>query len=333
MIGAGAVGSYYGALLAHAGHDVALVARGAHAAALRRAGAVCVREADGEQWSVPVRVPPSPRAALRDGADLVLVTVKSHHTAEAGAGLAAALGDGAARRPDVLSLQNGVENPAVLRRLLPPEVPVLAGLAFVGLRVVTPGTVDHQAEGRVVLGDPAGGRTAAAARVHGLVAGAWDARLAEDVAREQWSKLLWNIGFNALCAVTGATAGEALATPETRALVREAMDEVVALAASHGVAVPPERVAAMSAYIPGLRDYRPSTAQDIAAGKPVEREALTAFMVRAGAARGVPTPVNRVLDALLALQEDRATGRIAARLDALAAAVSRPGPPAPGPAR
>jgi len=330
-MGAGAVGSYYGALLARAGHDVALVARGAHAAALRGAGAVRVREAGGGTWSVPVRAPATPGDGLRGGADLVLVTTKSHHTAEAARALAPALARGPAA--DVLSLQNGVENPGVLRALLPARVPVLAGLAFVGLRVEEPGVVDHQAEGRVVVGDPAGGRTAAAERVHALLAPAWDVRLTAEVAREQWSKLLWNIGFNALCAVTGATAGEALATPESRALVREAMEEVVALAAAHGVAVPPERVAAMSSYIPGLRDYRPSTAQDIAAGKPVEREALTAFMVRAGAAHGVPTPVNRVLDALLALQEDRATGRIAGRLAALADGVSPPAPPAPAPGR
>lgn len=324
-MGAGAVGSYYGALLARAGHDVALVARGAHADALRDAGAVRVREPDGTAWDVPVRAPATPDRPH----DLVVVTTKSHHTAAAAAALAPALG----RHTIVLSLQNGVENPGTLRRVLPAGTPVLGGIAFVGLRVETPGAVDHQAEGRVALGDPAGGLTPAAARVARWVTPAWDATLSDDIVLDQWSKLLWNIGFNALCAVTGATAGEALATPETRALVRAAMEEVVALAAAHGVEVPARRVDAMSAYIPGLRDYRPSTAQDIAAGKPVEREALTAFMVREGATRGVAVPVNRVLDALLALQEDRATGRIAERLAGLDRALSRPAPPGRAPVR
>lgn len=310
MVGAGAVGSYYGALLARAGHDVSMVARGAHRDELRRHGAVRVREADGPDWSVPVRVVDAPDPPP----DLAIVTTKSHHTAGAARVLA-----GVAEGCPVLSLQNGVENTAILRRALPGAA-VLGGLAFVGLRITDPGVVDHQAEGWVMLGDPDGGGSPAAERALAIVRDAWDVRLSEDIVRDQWFKLLWNIGFNAMCAITGATAGETLATPETRALVREAMEEAAAVAAASGVALDPGHVDQMAGYNRQLRDYRPSTAQDIAAGKPVEREALAAFVARRGAALGVPTPVNRVLDALLALQEDRATGRMAERLRALDAA-------------
>ena len=108
--------------------------------------------------------------------------------------------------------------------------------------------------------------------------------------------------------MTGATAGEALATPGSERLVREAMREVVAIAARHGVTLTDEDVEGMAAPNPQLRDYRPSTARDLVAGKPLERDALCGFLARAGAALGVSVPVNRVLDGLLELQEHRFRG-------------------------
>jgi 2-dehydropantoate 2-reductase len=296
-MGAGAVGSYYGALLARDGHDVTMVARGPHLDALRRRGTVIVREADGRRWEAPVR------AAGRPGApapDLAIVTTKSHHTLSAARALAEALGDATT----VVSLQNGVENVARLASVLGPER-VLGGIAFVGLRVREPGVVDHEAEGWVRIGDPAG-PSERARRVHEMLASSWDVALSADIVRDQWHKLLWNAGFNAICAVTGATAGEALATPRSAALVRAAMEEVVAIAAAHGVALTDADVDEMAAPNPDLRDYRPSTARDLEAGKPLERDALCGFLAREGARLGIPTPVNAVLDGLLALQEDRA---------------------------
>jgi 2-dehydropantoate 2-reductase len=302
VVGAGAVGSYYGALLARDGHEVTLVARGAHLDALRERGSVEVEEADGSVWRVPVRGLASPADA---GAppDLAILAVKSHHTLPAARALAPALAPGTL----VLSLQNGVDNPERAEPALG-EGRVLAGIAFVGLWVSAPGRVHHAAEGWVKVGDPRGGITDRARALAAILGTSWEVVLSEDIVRDQWHKLLWNIGFNALCAVTGATAGEALATPETRLLVREAMEEAAAVALARGVRLTSEDIDEMAADNPQLRDYRPSTARDLDAGKRLEREALTGFVVRQGALAGVPTPVNRVLDALLALQADRRLG-------------------------
>jgi 2-dehydropantoate 2-reductase len=87
------------------------------------------------------------------------------------------------------------------------------------------------------------------------------------------------------------------------------MWEVVAVAARHGVTLTAGDVDEMAAPNAELRDYHPSTARDLAAGKPLERDALCGFLAREGARQGIPTPVNAVLDGLLALQEDRARGR------------------------
>jgi 2-dehydropantoate 2-reductase len=299
-MGAGAVGTYYGALLARRGHDLTLVARGAHLDALRGRGAAIVREADGSRWEAPARALDAPQGPAPD---LALVTVKSHDTLDAARALAGVLDAGT----PVLSLQNGVENVGRLAGVLGARR-VLGAIAFVGLRVEEPGVVDHEAEGWVRMGDPAGTGDLAR-RVHALLAPAWDVALSERIVHDQWHKLLWNAGFNAICAVTGATAGEALATPDSRALVREAMREVVAVAARHGITLTDDDVEGMAAPNPELRDYHPSTARDLEAGKPLERDALCGFLAREGAALGIPVPVNRVLDGLLALQQDRRRAR------------------------
>jgi 2-dehydropantoate 2-reductase len=295
-MGAGAVGSYYGALLARDGHEVTLVARGAHLEALRGRGAVVVREADGRRWEAPVaaRARPEPGTA-----DLAIVTTKSHDTLAA----ALALGDALPPGTPVLSLQNGIENTRHLAAALGDER-ALGGVAFVGVRIEEPGVVDHQAEGWVRMGHPRGPDGARAA--YEVVAGSWDVALSGDIVRDQWHKLLWNAGFNAICAVTGATAGEALALPDSERLVRAAMGEVVAVAAAHGVALTQAEVDEMARPNDELQDYRPSTARDLEAGKRLERDALCGFLAREGARLGVPTPVNAVLDALLALRESRA---------------------------
>ena len=295
-MGAGAVGSYYGALLARDGHDVAMVARGPHLDALRGRGVVVVREADGRRWEAPVTGLDRPGSAAPD---LAIITTKSHHSLPAAHALRRAL----ARATPVLSLQNGVENVRRIGSVVGAER-VLGGIAFVGLRVGEPGVVDHEAEGWVRIGHPLGPERARA--VHEILDGSWDVVLSDDIVRDQWHKLLWNAGFNAICAVTGATAGEALATPASQELVLAAMREVVAVAARHGVELTEADVREMAAANPELRDYRPSTARDLDAGKVLERDALCGFLAREGARMGVATPVNAVLDALLALQEDRA---------------------------
>ncbi len=300
-MGAGAVGSYYGALLARAGHDVTLVARGPHLDALVAAGTIVVRDADGTQWGAAVRASSTPD----DGpADLILVTTKSHDTRTAATALAPVIGP----RTVIVSLQNGVENVARIRAVLP-EATLVAGLVFVGLAITTPGTVDHHGEGRVTIGDPDGRAPHAPEAVARVAGAAWDLGVTADIVRAQWTKLLWNIGFNTVCAVTGATAGEVLATPESAALARAAVAEANAIARAEGIDISADDIGGITAYRPALRSFLPSTAQDIAAGKEPERDILTSFVMREGGRLGIPTPVNDTLDALLALQTDRATGR------------------------
>jgi 2-dehydropantoate 2-reductase len=145
-MGAGAIGSYYGALLARDGHDVTMVARGPHLDALRGRGAVVVREADGRRWEAPVTGLGRPEGGRWD---LAIVTTKSHDTLAAAQALRGVIGDGTA----VLSLQNGVENVGRIASVVGAER-VLGGVAFVGLRTGEPGEVVHEAQGGVRMGHP-----------------------------------------------------------------------------------------------------------------------------------------------------------------------------------
>jgi 2-dehydropantoate 2-reductase len=244
-------------------------------------------------WEAPVASTDAPV----EGSDLIIVATKSHHTADAARAIAPVLGPGTS----VLSLQNGVENVGRLAAVVGAGR-VLGGIAFVGLRIHAPGIVDHQAQGWVRFGDPAG-LTPRARAVYDIVAPSWDVTLSPDIVHDQWHKLLWNAGFNAVCAISGATAGRALATPEPRWLVRAAMQEVVMVAARHGVHLTDEEVEGMAAYDEQLRDYRPSTAQDVDAGKRLERDALCGFIAREGRRLGLDTVVNDTLDRLLQLRD------------------------------
>lgn len=294
-MGAGAVGSYYGALLARAGCEVTLVARGAHLDALQSAGQVEVVEPDGTRWSAEIGATDSPHAA-----DLVVITTKWHQTPEAAAVLAPAID----QVTPVVILQNGVDHVSRTRDVLG-DGRTLGALAFVGCRIDDPGTVIHQAEGRVTIGDPAGGQTPLLRDAARILGAAWELVVVDDIEHAQWHKLLWNAGFNALCAVTGATAGEALRHPASGSLVREAMEEVISVAAARGIELSEDDLAEMLFPYPNLDGYHPSTAQDLARGRPLERAAIGGFITEEGTRLGVPTPVNRVLDALLQLQESR----------------------------
>ena len=116
-----------------------------------------------------------------------------------------------------------------------------------------------------------------------------------------WEKLAWNAGFNAVSALTRASVAEVLAQPASRELVVQAMEEVDAVAAAHGIAVRRQRTAAVLAdSVTGLPDFATSMLQDLRRGRRLEHDALNGAVVRAAAAVGVPVPVNRTLLVLLA---------------------------------
>lgn len=294
IVGAGAVGGYYGAKLARAGHEVVFTARGRNLEAIRERGL----RLESPEGSIVV----SPARALEtaDGErafELILVCVKAQDTEAALEGLRSAIGVGAL----VVSLQNGVESEGLIERFLGIG-PMLRGLAYVGVELVAPGTVHHSSGGTVLIGELDDRPSPRVRRLEQLLREASiEVVVPPNMARAKWQKLAWNAAFNVICALTGVTIGAALADPRSRRLVEAAMKEVEAVARAQDIEFDPDHVAAMLQHAERIGFVRPSTLQDRERGKPLEHDALTGAVVRFAERLGVPTPVNCTLDALARL--------------------------------
>jgi 2-dehydropantoate 2-reductase len=301
VVGAGAVGSFFGAMLARAGHRVTLIARAAHVRAIETEGLRLDKDGSVEI----VRLAASADLAAVRGADLVLFCVKSTDTDAVAREMAPHLDAGAV----VMSLQNGVENaPAIARQVRQTVVPAVV---YVATALPEPGLVRHYGRGDLVIGP----LDAAAARDAGLlsmlqgladlfIAAQVPARVSPDVMAELWSKLMVNCAYNAISGLAQATYGQLAALAPVRELQQAVVAEVVALAAAEGV--PLERSSALEAMTriaPAMPGQLSSTAQDMARGKPSEIEHLNGFVVRRGRELGIATPANQALYALVKLVE------------------------------
>ena len=303
VVGAGAVGSFYGAMLARAGHAVVLIGRPAHVDAIRRDGLRLEMAGKSESLTIDA----SSEIAAAHGADLVLVSVKSSDTEAVARELAPAL----ARDAVVVSLQNGVENADVIARHVPATV--VPAVVYVATAMPAPGIVRHHGRGDLVVGP----RTRAAARDPAL-AGRLEAiasffatagvavKVSADVVAELWSKLMVNCAYNAISALAQSSYGEMVALAPIRELQRTVVGEVVAVAAASGVELPlAAAVEAMERIAPAMPAQLSSTAQDLARGKPSEIDHLNGFVVRRGRELGIATPANQALHALVKLVESR----------------------------
>jgi len=295
VMGTGAVGSFYGGKLANAGHDVIFVARGEHLRALRERG-FSVKSYQGDFQLERVHVTDQPAEA--GVCDLALVCVKSYDTVAAAQLLRPAVG------PDtvILSLQNGVENEEQLERALG-RGNVMGGMAYIGVDVVSPGVVVHSVAGRLAFGERHGHRTPEAERLEQVFLEAEiQAELSINISVTLWDKLVWNAAFNAICTLSRSTVGEVLTHPQTRALVRGTMLEVIAVARAQGLALKESRADEHieSSQTLAMSVYAPSMANDLARGKRLEHDALNGAVVRFGERYGVPVPVNQTLWGLLA---------------------------------
>lgn len=299
VVGAGAVGGYFGAMLARAGHPVTLIGRPAHVEAIRAQG-LQLQRAGMPAESLHVQAA-TELAAVR-GAGLVLFCVKSPDTETTARELAPLLDDDAL----VLSLQNGVDNADTIARHVTRQA-VASAVVYVAAAMAGPGIVAHFGRGDLVIGSRPGAEIAAARlqAVADLFASAQvPVKVSPDVTGELWQKLLANCAWNALSAITQRTYGEVAAQPETLEVRRAVVREAVAVAAALGRRIDFEAaLAAIERIAPAMPKTYSSTAQDLARGKPSEIDHLNGYLVRQGARLGVPTPVNQALLALVKLAE------------------------------
>jgi 2-dehydropantoate 2-reductase len=291
VMGAGAVGCYYGGMLARAGHDVVLIGRPQHVEAIERHGL----RLEAQTFDEHVRLSASTDASAVQGAQLVLFCVKSTDT-ESGA---AAIRPYLAADTLVLSLQNGVENAELLRTLLPQEV--AAAVVYVATEMAGPGHVKHHGRGELVIEPSKASDEVARA----LIAAGVPTEISDNVRGALWAKLILNCAYNALSAITQLPYGRIVKGEGVSAAMRDIVDECMAVARADGVTIPGDIDAAVRKIAETMPGQYSSTAQDVSRGKRSEIDHLNGLIVRRGEALGVATPANRMLHLIVKLIESK----------------------------
>jgi 2-dehydropantoate 2-reductase len=297
VVGTGAVGGYFGGMLAHAGAPVTMIGRKSFVEAVKHAGL----HLDTLYFEKRVHVEASTEMSAVRGADVVLFCVKTTDNAATARELVPFL----AASATVISLQNGVDNVEQIHATA--NIEALPAAVYVAASVPEPGSVKHVGRGDLVVG-PDCARTKLVAEL--FTRAKVPCRISENIAGELWTKLLWNCALNAVSAIGQARYGRIAESLDGRGLVEAIVDEVMAVAGAVPVVLPclesPKAgMAGAMKIATQMAGALSSTAQDINRGKPTEIDSLNGYISRRGAELGVPTPINHALFTLVKLLEGR----------------------------
>jgi 2-dehydropantoate 2-reductase len=306
IAGAGAIGGYIGARLARVGADVVLFARGPHLQAMQARG-LRVRSVDGDFEAKPQV---AGDLASIGTADVVFLGVKAHALTSLAPQLRPLFGP----ETVVVSTQNGIpwwyfqEHPGELRGLHLERVDpggviaasieshrVVGSLAYFSADVVEPGVIHHTEGNRISFGEPNGTRSERTRRIaEALIAAGFRCPVTTRFRHEIWVKLLGNVAFNPISALTRGTLEEIARHPDVSRLVRDVMAETEAVAARLDIELPisiDQRMAGAEK----VGAHKTSMLQDLEAGRPMELEAVVGAVIELGERLGVPMPATRAV--------------------------------------
>jgi 2-dehydropantoate 2-reductase len=291
ILGSGAVGGFYGAKLARAGHDVTFIARGAHLAAIRERGLLIRSPMLGD---FSVRAPAEEDTSRVAPVDVVIVAVKAYDNAAALPLVKPMLGPGSS----VLTLQNGVDSAQELAAIVG-EDPVIGGTTYIATALSSPGVIEHTYSNRFDIGEPDGSKSERAqAFAHTMIRGGFRVPIRPQIRVSLWVKLWGNLSFNPVCALTMATLDRVAGDPATRAVVRQMMVEAQAVAEKLGITMPLD----VDARIAGAEEvgaHKPSTLIDLERGRPMEVDAILGAVLEMGRLTNVAMPACEVVYALV----------------------------------
>jgi 2-dehydropantoate 2-reductase len=306
IAGAGAIGAYMGACMARAGQDVTLFARGPHLRAMQDHG-VRVKSVDGD-----FEAHPKISANLEDvgPVDVVFLGVKAHGLTQLAPQLKPVLGPETA----VVGTQNGIpwwffqgwggEHEGMHLERVDPDGAiaaaieprrVLGSIVYFATDIVEPGVVRHTEGNRISLGEPDGTRSDRSRQIaEALIAAGLRCPVTTRIRQEIWVKILGNVAFNPISALTGATLVQMARDSDVNALVRRIMEETVAVGAKLGLEVPitiDQRIAGAEK----VGEHKTSMLQDLEAGRPIELEAVVGAVAELGERLNVPMPHTRAV--------------------------------------
>ena len=315
VVGAGAIGAFLGAKLSLAGHDVSLIARGPHLEAMQKRG-VRVRSPEGDFQAHPTATGDYDQVGE---VDFVFLTVKAHSLPEVAPKLGPLLGPETA----VVSTQNGIPwwyfqrhgGPWEGRRIerLDPGGTVstaiaarrvIGCIAYPGASIVEPGVIHHVEGNRFSLGEPDGSTSGRCRSLSdALKESGLRGPIRSNIRADVWVKLLGNVAFNPISALTRATLVEITGHPQALALARSIMQEADAVANALGVTVPvsiDQRITGAAA----VGQHKTSMLQDLESGRPMELEAIVGAVIELGEMLDVPTPNTKAVYAAAKLLGD-----------------------------
>lgn len=295
VVGAGAVGGYFGGMLSRAGAPVVMIGRGAFVEAVRKVGLLL----DTVRFQETVHPETLAEVAAAKDADIVLFSVKTTDTAATAKELAKYISP----QTLVVSLQNGVNNAEEIRKAS--GIDALPAVVYVAASMPAPGHLKHLGRGDLVLG-PKNERTEMIANL--FVRAQVPCRISENIEGELWTKLVWNCALNAVSGLGRVTYGEIIASADAKRVVEAVVHEVLAVAKAKGIHPPgleDPRVALAGAFkiAEQMSGTRSSTAQDMAREKRTEIDSLNGHVARLGDELKVPVPVNHTLYTLVKLYE------------------------------
>jgi 2-dehydropantoate 2-reductase len=297
VVGAGAVGGYFGGMLARAGARVTMIGRPPFVDAVNKNGLFL----DTLQFQETVRVRASTEISAAAGAEIVLFCVKTTDNTATAKELAPLLAAGAV----VVSFQNGVDNVEQIRAAA--NLDALPAVVYIGVSVPEPGKIKHAGRGDLVFG-PKTEKTERLAAV--FERAGVPCRISENIAGELWTKLIWNCALNAISALGRVRYGQIAASSDARRVVNSLVEEVWAVASAGGIRFPDLQdvdaaFAGACKIATQMAGALSSTAQDILRGKRTEIDSLNGYISRRGAELAVPTPVNHALYTMIKLLEGR----------------------------
>ncbi len=351
MIGAGAVGGYFGARLVKAGVPCAFLLRPRTLAAVKQKG-LSVHSVD-ESFTVYPVASDDPRDL--PAAELIILSVKRYDLDEVLNQLQPVLSP----KTTVLTLQNGVDTETRIQELVP-HVPVVGGVAYIYSRMAEPGVIEHYKKGAVAIGtwsssgagasvsheeavlQPASPERSTFAKLGklrkqtasppvrtetppGLALSSIKAlfeeagiscQVVEDIRRTKWEKMCWNVAFNPLTVLLNDRVSKALSHPEMHAMIKLIVEEAVAVARADGVNLAPDIADKVIQWSQEIRDIHTSMYDDWKAGRRTEIDFLNGYIVRRGGELGLPTSVNEAVCALVkTITEPAPLGPVLLRID------------------
>jgi 2-dehydropantoate 2-reductase len=293
IIGPGAIGCLFGAMLAEAGHRITMLDKHLERAEKIKRDGIHVEGISGERR---VKVDATVNSADIGACDLVVIATKSYDTEEAVRTVAGALGP----TTPVLTLQNGLGNVEAISRAVGDER-TIGGITAHGATLVGDGSIVHAGKGKTIIGTPSNERTGNLLLTkRTLDSAGFEPQIAQDLEATIWSKLVVNVGINALTAITRLNNGRLIEFEGTHGIMKHAVREAVAVADAAGITLPQEDPLAQVEEVCRLTATNVSSMlQDVLARRRTEIVAINGAVARLGAQCNIPTPVNETLFSLV----------------------------------